>query len=318
MVSLNRLYNSYIICNREEKSYLAQKSAQSGNPAYYNWWTDEIGAWFGMRYKSYLGSSKVAFCSVFGEKGALGLIPDIKIFFTGENVHKKEFVQYSDYLLFDSTTRLSLGFDYFEHEKYIRFPLWILYMFSPNSSDSDILDRCAALRNPENSERPFFCSMIASHDPQLVRKEIVEAIGQIGDVKCAGKYLHNDDTLQALFGDKKTSYLKQFKFNICPENSNSLGYVTEKVFEAISSGCVPIYWGSFNHPEPGILNNDAIVFWNPGGDNECTISLISDLLSSSNKYDEFAHQPRLVDGAEENILGMIHSLDKRMEELFCE
>ena len=318
MFSLKKLYDSYIICNREEKSYRTQKAAQSSYPEYYNWWADEIGSWFEKRYKSYLGASKFAFCSVFGEKGALGLIPDDKVFFTGENVHKKEFVNYSDHLLSDSKTRLSLGFDCFEHEKYIRFPLWILYMFSPNSSDSDIIERCALLRNPEIQNRPFFCSMIASHDPQFVRKEIVGTIGQLAEVKCAGKYLHNDDSLKSLFGDKKTEYLKQFKFNICPENSNSFGYVTEKVFEAISSGCIPIYWGSYNNPEPGILNKDAIVFWSPGKDNASTISLISELSSSSSKYDEFARQPRLVDGAEDVILGMIHSLDKRMADLFSE
>lgn len=318
MFSFKRLYNSYVICNREEKSYLAQKAAQSSNPAYYNWWADEIGTWFERRYESYLGTSRIAFCSVFGEKGALGMIPDVKIFFTGENVHKKEYIIYSDHLLSDSKTKLSLGFDCFEHERYIRFPLWILYMFAPNSSDSDIIDHCAALRNPEIKDRSLFCSMIASHDPGYVRKDIVEAIEQLGEVKCAGKYLHNDDSLKTLFGDKKTTYLKQFKFNICPENSNSVGYVTEKVFEAISSGCIPIYWGSYNNPEPGILNQDAIVFWNPGRDNARTISLISELLSSSNKYYEFASQPRLVDGAEEIILGMIHSLDNKIAELFSE
>ncbi len=38
-------------------------------------------------------------------------------------------------------------------------------------------------------------------------------------------------------------------------------YVTEKLFESFAGGTVPIYYGSNNEPEPGIINPNAVLFW---------------------------------------------------------
>ncbi|MGE0206437.1 MAG: glycosyltransferase family 10 [Candidatus Babeliales bacterium] len=45
----------------------------------------------------------------------------------------------------------------------------------------------------------------------------------------------------------KRPVLKNYKFCICYENSNNApGYVTEKIFDCLVAGCVPIYWGAEN------------------------------------------------------------------------
>ena len=41
----------------------------------------------------------------------------------------------------------------------------------------------------------------------------------------------------------KSVCLKDYMFSICLENSKYDYYVTEKIFDVIMSGCVPIYWG---------------------------------------------------------------------------
>lgn len=47
--------------------------------------------------------------------------------------------------------------------------------------------------------------------------------------------------------EKKEDYLKLFKFCICYENMKGInGYVTEKIFDAMRAGCVPIYLGAPN------------------------------------------------------------------------
>jgi alpha(1,3/1,4) fucosyltransferase len=47
-------------------------------------------------------------------------------------------------------------------------------------------------------------------------------------------------------GDKIET-LKKYRFYICYENTcNKKGYVTEKIFDCFSAGCVPIYWGAPN------------------------------------------------------------------------
>lgn len=45
----------------------------------------------------------------------------------------------------------------------------------------------------------------------------------------------------------KRSVLLQSKFNLCYENtSGARGYISEKIFDALSTGSVPIYWGAPN------------------------------------------------------------------------
>lgn len=45
----------------------------------------------------------------------------------------------------------------------------------------------------------------------------------------------------------KLEFLSQFTFNLCFENSQAPGYLTEKPFDALISGAVPIYEG-----DPGV------------------------------------------------------------------
>lgn len=41
----------------------------------------------------------------------------------------------------------------------------------------------------------------------------------------------------------KLPYLKNYKFAICYENMRSISYMTEKIFDVMHAGCVPIYCG---------------------------------------------------------------------------
>ncbi|KAF0997797.1 Alpha-(1,3)-fucosyltransferase, partial [Helicobacter pylori SS1] len=42
----------------------------------------------------------------------------------------------------------------------------------------------------------------------------------------------------------KSEFLSQYKFNLCFENTQGYGYVTEKIIDAYFSHTIPIYWGS--------------------------------------------------------------------------
>lgn len=45
----------------------------------------------------------------------------------------------------------------------------------------------------------------------------------------------------------KSAILKRARFSFCYENSRDLSnYITEKIFDSLVSGCVPIYWGADN------------------------------------------------------------------------
>lgn len=45
----------------------------------------------------------------------------------------------------------------------------------------------------------------------------------------------------------KLETFKRYKFSICFENAHSIpGYITEKIFDSLAAGCVPVYWGAPN------------------------------------------------------------------------
>ncbi|MFI5334248.1 MAG: glycosyltransferase family 10 domain-containing protein [Chlamydiales bacterium] len=45
----------------------------------------------------------------------------------------------------------------------------------------------------------------------------------------------------------KIDAMKSYRFCICYENiEGKKGYITEKIFDAFSAGCVPVYWGASN------------------------------------------------------------------------
>ena len=299
------------------KDYNKQSNNTHGLFTLYNWWNDRLSLWFVKRYSHLLEEKgrQINLCSLFGKKGVIEHVEGIKVFFSGENVHHSPYDEYSDYLLRDSSINLSLGFDFFEDDRYLRFPLWLLYMFNPTSTREDIVARCKELRYPQVSEKRRFCSLVAYHDVNGLRGQMVRELSTVEQVSCAGKFLHNDTSLKERFGDNKIEYLKEFYFNICPENSNSFGYVTEKVFEAISAGCIPIYWGSFNYPEPHILNRDAIIFWEKGGNNQNVIKRIHNFYASPNEMEEMIRTPRLTNDADDIIWGMMEALDMAVAKL---
>lgn len=41
----------------------------------------------------------------------------------------------------------------------------------------------------------------------------------------------------------KCPYLRNYRFAICYENMRSETYITEKIFDILHAGCVPVYWG---------------------------------------------------------------------------
>jgi hypothetical protein len=88
---------------------------------------------------------------------------------------------------------------------------------------------------------------------------MLKQVSLLGHIECAGKFNNNTSRLLNEFNNNKIQYLRNFKFNICPENSNSKGYVTEKIFDSLLAGCLPIYWGSEGDVESEILNQNRIL-----------------------------------------------------------
>lgn len=56
---------------------------------------------------------------------------------------------------------------------------------------------------------------------------------------------------------KLIDYISQYKFYLAIENSRHTGYVTEKLYNALLSDAIPVYWGA---PDVGrVFNSDAFI-----------------------------------------------------------
>ena len=93
----------------------------------------------------------------------------------------------------------------------------------------------------------------------------MDVLNEIDHVEAAGAWRNNTNALKEEFGDDLTLYLKDCRYNICLENTNSDGYVTEKVFHALLGGSIPIYWGGGVYMEPEVLTGNGIVLLGNSG-----------------------------------------------------
>ncbi len=225
-----------------------------------------------------------------------------KVFYTGEDVEHpgtQLALYYGDYCL--DHTDLSLGFGQVQHARYLRFPYWILTTFSPEDDAAAIRERIRQI-NESHFEKSRECVLINKHDPAGTRELVYNGVKDILDVKLAGQWRNNTRELWDDFGNDKEAYLRTFKFNICAENNNTEYYVTEKIFDAFIAGCIPLYYGALNDPEPGLINREAVIFWNKEGNNGSNREKILELKNNESFYQEFISRPKLLPAAEAYVI----------------
>lgn len=144
--------------------------------------------------------------------------------------------------------------------------------------------------NPGMAKRRFCCFMFrqSGHgDGSALREDLCKALSaNYKRVDCPGHVLHNMDApelSQRYTNDWSTSkikFLTQYKFNIAYENSNSPGYVTEKLTDCFKANTVPIYWGS----EGTDLPKDAMIYANDYPDMESLIKRIMEVDNNDEEY----------------------------------
>ena len=265
-----------------------------------------------LQYSSY--KPDIEFFSVFSEPSEIDKSKaKIKIFYTGEDVHKN-YTRFSDLLI--NKTDLSLGFDYpedmKEYDNYLRFPYWLLIHFG-YTEDKDEIKKTVDWFNSRQNSRERFCSYIARHDESGFRKSMIDIVEKVAPVSCAGKSYHNDDSLNNIYNDDKRAYNSHFMLNICPESVSEKGYTTEKLFDSFAAGCIPFYYGSMNEPD-SFINKNAIVMYD-GHNSEEVIEKIRLLKEDEKYYNDFIKQPRLLENAVDSVYQLNHNLRIKYEEI---
>lgn len=276
---------------------------------------------------------KFCFCSVDGKRPDLKKYSDkIKIFFTIENLeniikHDKCVADksaniyrwlayakkhYSDYMIKD--VNLSLAFADIQNNNYLRFPYWLITLFPPEVTYQDIKNKVIEINKlKSNAKRECVC--INRHDVFGQRQKICDDVSCVLDITYAGKWRNNTNELWQQYNNGKYKYMNLFKFNICPENMDAAGYCTEKIFDSLRCGCIPIYAGCLNNPEPEIINHDFVIFCDLDGDNYEQIKLVDKLNKDDNYYQKFMMQSKLNADAADYIAEYFERLKLKVKEL---
>lgn len=149
-----------------------------------------------------------------------------KIFYTAENVS-------ADYKFCD----YSIGFEYSENPRHLRYPLFLFY------GDINSLIKKTIFTKEVFNTKTNFCSFVVSNELAKERIDFFRLLCSLKKVDSAGRVLNNmKDGWRIPDGDKY-NFLKSYRFNIAFENSSSKGYTTEKIFEPLMVNSIPIYWG---------------------------------------------------------------------------
>lgn len=284
---------------------------------FYNWYPQEGGIqndWF---YKFIVKNipnrkKELNFFSCHGDdlRTRFLNVPN-KIFYTMEDSFKR-FIDISDFCL-PSVDLALCYYDNVKNKNYLCFPYW-MRGFEPIIDINFIRKQIEEINN-SRSKAIKECAMVCGHDMFGSRVTLVKELGDILDIKCAGWFNHNDDSLKTEFNDNKLEYLKNFMFCACPENGSVKDYVTEKIFDAFKSGCIPIYYGAHNEPLPKMINQNAILIWRYGGDNTELKKTIVKLKKDREFYLKFINQEKIKPKMAEYIFERFTKLKEKISEL---
>ena len=96
---------------------------------------------------------------------------------------------------------------------------------------------------PTSEKMPKLVYMNSNCGAKNGRNSIVQKVMQIGDIKVDsyGRCLNNMKSEKA-----KNEIFSKYKFCIAMENSNEVDYVSEKLWQSLQAGCIPVYFGAPN------------------------------------------------------------------------
>lgn len=215
-----------------------------------------------IKHVNFNNNPDILICSV-GKKVALSNIKNTKskckLFYYGENLDR--YPPYNNYNLLYDIFDLIVGFNETDFsKKQICFPLWLIYYKYYNYDKNNNLLKYIQNKYNINSkkDKKYFASLVSRHDINGVRTMISNELSKYGKIYYGGPFKNNVGNIGNSQQDK-INFISNSIYNICPENSKYPKYNTEKIFQALEGGTIPIYWG-IDYPEINILNKNKYCF----------------------------------------------------------
>lgn len=196
-----------------------------------------------------------------------------KIMFIGENIRP-------DFEAAD----FSFSFDHDSYNgKNFRLPLYCIWN-----------DPLKLLNKPSGEEllasKTKFCNFVFSNASATKRIDFFRKLSKYKKVDSGGRLLNN---IGYRIKDK-LEFQSRYKFSIAFENEEYPGYTTEKIFEPMLAGSVPIYWG--NPLVEKDFNTKSFLNYNDFRNDDELIERIIELDNNDDLYLDMLRQPWFKDG----------------------
>ena len=158
-----------------------------------------------------------------------------------------------------------------------------------------------------------FCCFIVSNSRCSERNDFYELLNKYKKVDSLGKFKNNCDILKNINFNSKDYYdvISEYKFIICFENVSKQYYLTEKIYNAFKSNCIPIYWGDPNVTD--IFNEKTFIKIENRDSFSKKIELIKLLDNNDELYNNYFKEmpvlnPDLHDNRVDDSIDKIHKL----------
>ena len=161
----------------------------------------------------------------------------------------------------------------------IYLPIWATRLGLNIQESNTFQDSLISKRSTTVSGKKGICAIISNPEP--IRMAFLNELKKYFAVDIYGAF--------GLPVTDKANILKNYKVNICFENDEYPGYVTEKPFEAWLGGCIPVWRGL---DSGGYINDQAIVDVTHLGFRE-SISRIKSIMNSNEEYVRISGLPIL-------------------------
>ena len=186
----------------------------------------------------------------------------------------------------------------FDDERNIRIPLWQFYIdwfgnsyvAGRNPAFLVPVDQLTAKREPSKKDK--FCCVLTNNDLGL-RKVVYPRAFQYWmnkgfGIESRGNFLR---THPSIGGDEMTkqTYIRDFKFNLCFDNSEYPGWITEKIIHPLIEGVVPIYWGAADVGEE--FNTSAMIHARDFGTDIELYDRVIEIAQDEKLFSEMQTQP---------------------------
>lgn len=209
----------------------------------------------------------------------------------------------------------ALTFFHFEDDFFERVPLILLYNYEYYKNGYiDDYEFLLKKREKKNNVPTKFCSFVARSGgyPSCPRQHFYDRLSSYKKINSHGTLLNNSpiipmgDTLKFHNSLFKVQCISEYKFNICFENSHGCtkspvdhtyvsesGLLSEKIYEALISDSIPIYWGNKNISND--LNPNCFINYYDYNDFDSMIEKIIEIDNDDSLFLDYVNQDYVVD-----------------------